>query len=161
MTAPAPGAPAASLARACVIGALVVGFGACLFEPDVGPPLAGACSDADTDPSVAISFRAEIRPLIARSVAGCYCHLPSSAGPGPGTQLSGLDLSSMSSLRAGGFNSGASLVVPSEPCASVLYQKVYEAPPFGSRMPLGGPPFWTEEELDLLHDWIAEGAADN
>jgi hypothetical protein len=150
-----------SRARAWGIGALVLGLSACSLEPDVGPPLAGACSNADTDPELAISFRAQIRPLIARSIAGCSCHLPAAAGPGLGTQLSGLDLSSLSSLRAGGFNSGGQAVVASEPCASVLYQKVFEAPPFGSRMPLGGPPFWTAEELALLHDWIAEGAADN
>jgi len=132
------------------------GLAACGIEPDVGRPLAGICSNADTDPDLAVSFREEVRPLLARSMAGCACHVP----PGPGVQLAGFDLSSLASLRAGGFNSGPRIVVAGEPCTSVMYQKVYEAPPFGSRMPLGGP-YWSDEELQLLHDWIAEGAADN
>lgn len=139
---------------------LALGVAACGIEPDVGKPLAGACSNADSDAAMAISFRGEIRPLLARSKAGCSCHLPSPAGPGPGTQLGGLDLSSLASLRAGGFNSSSGIVVAAQPCDSVIYQKVYEAPPFGSRMPLGGP-YWSDDELALLHDWIAEGAADN
>jgi len=53
------------------------------------------------------------------------------------------------------------IVVPGQPCASILYLKVDEAPPFGARMPLDGPPFWTEDEIQRLHDWIAEGAGDN
>jgi hypothetical protein len=61
----------------------------------------------------------------------------------------------------GGFHSGAQIVVAGDPCASIMYQKLSDAPPFGSRMPLNGPPFWTDDELQLLHDWIAEGASDN
>jgi hypothetical protein len=43
----------------------------------------------------------------------------------------------------------------------MLIQKLGAGPPFGSRMPLNGPPFWNSDELKLLHDWIAEGASDN
>jgi hypothetical protein len=129
------------------------------LEPDVGLPLAGTCDDRDSDPAVRISYTRQIRPLIDRSVAGCGCHLPSPGGPGPGTRLGGLDLSSLASLRKGGF-SGLQIVVEGEPCASLLYQKVSLAPPFGSRMPLGGPPFLTAAELQLLHDWLSEGAGD-
>jgi hypothetical protein len=38
---------------------------------------------------------------------------------------------------------------------------VGEAPPFGARMPLNGPPFLDERDRQLLADWIAEGADDN
>ena len=137
----------------------VTGCGA--LEPDVGPLLAGTCDNADSDPDASVSFSASIRPLIARPVGGCSCHLPSSTGAGPGIQLSGLDLSSLSSLRRGGNLSSLQIVVPGQPCASVLFQKVSEAPPFGSRMPLGGPPFLSADELALIHDWIAEGASEN
>jgi len=126
------------------------------LEPDVGPPLAGTCNDADTNPRANISFTAEIRPLLAR----CGCHLPSASGPGTGTQLAGLDLSSLASLRAGGNTSEARIVVDGAPCDSILVQKLSDAPPFGSRMPLGGP-FLTPGERQLIHDWIAEGARDN
>jgi hypothetical protein len=148
------------MSRLAIVAALAVTACAQL-EPDVGPLLAGRCDDADTDPGTRISFATQIRPLINRSPGGCGCHLPTASGPGPGTVLGGLNLSSLEELRQGGFNSGELAVVTGRPCASILYQKVSDAPPFGSRMPLGGPPFLTPEELALIHDWIAEGAADN
>lgn len=146
-----------------MIRALVmIGLAGCALAPDVGEPLAGACSNADTNPALAVSFREQIRPILTRApMAGCTCHLPTAAGASTAIQLSGLDMSSLASLRAGGLHSGAGIVVAGQPCSSILYQKIDEAPPFGSRMPLGGPPFLTGAEIDLFHDWIAEGAADN
>jgi hypothetical protein len=135
--------------------------GGCALEPDVGPLLAGTCDNRDTHPEASVSFAAQIQPVITRRTAGCTCHLPGSGGPGIGTALSGLNLASLSSLRQGGTNSGARIVVPGEPCGSILYQKVYDAPPFGSRMPFDGPPFLSDQEIAQIHDWIAEGANDN
>jgi hypothetical protein len=34
-------------------------------------------------------------------------------------------------------------------------------PPFGSRMPYNGPPFYSPEDRAVLRDWIAEGARNN
>jgi len=129
--------------------------------PDVGPPLAGACDNTDTNPDVIVSFSTQIRPLLNRMPGGCACHMPTSTGLGPATQIVGLNLGTLASLRAGGVTSGAQIIVDGDPCASVMYQKVSEAPPFGSRMPLNGPPYLTTDERRLLHDWIAEGAIDN
>jgi len=150
------------VAVALAAGVIAVGWAGCTpLEPDVGPPLAGGCKDADRHPEATVSFSGQIRPLISRAMGGCGCHLPTGAGQGPAIQLVGLNLGSLASLRAGGVNSGAQIVVAGQPCDSILYQKVSEAPPFGSRMPLNGPPYLTAEELGLLHDWIAEGALDN
>lgn len=146
-------------APAVLAGLGLVCLAACALEPDVGARLTGDCSDADTHPATSVSFAGDIRPLIDRQMGGCGCHLPTSAGPA--IQISGLDMSSLSSLRAGGRNSGNRIVVAGQPCASILYLKLDTAPPFGSRMPLNGPPFWTPDELNLLHDWITEGALDN
>lgn len=145
--------------RAGFAAALAVLAG-CGLEPDVGPLLAGSCSNADSDPVAQVSFAAQIQPVFNQSSGGCSCHVPSPSGPGPGTQLGGLDLSSLDMLRAGGVGSGPRIVVAGQPCESVLFQKLTVAPPFGSRMPLGGP-FLSAAELQLLHDWIAEGAGDN
>jgi len=140
--------------RAALLALAVAG---CSVVPDVGPRLAGTCDDNDSrPPGKPVSFAGDIQPLILRPMGGCGCHLN-----GIGTQLAGLNLSSVTSLRMGGFNSGSRIVVAGDPCSSILYQKVSDAPPFGSRMPLDGPPFWTADELQLLHDWIAEGANDN
>lgn len=141
--------------------AAALAAGGCSLEPDVGPRLAGTCDDSDGHPGKPVSFLSDIRPLIFRPMGGCGCHLPTPNGDGVGTQISGLNLSSLSTLRMGGINSGAKVIVAGEPCASIMYQKLSDAPPFGSRMPLNGPPYWTPDELQLLHDWIAEGAKDN
>lgn len=138
-------------------------LGGCLddFEPDVGPPLRPSCGGEDSDPSVRVSFRDDIQAgLFQRTDLGCAdCHTPQ--GPTPlGLRASGLNLSSRELLLRGGDESGTDIVVPGAPCDSVLVQKVGPAPPFGARMPLDGPPFLDSAELQLLSDWIAEGADD-
>lgn len=147
--------------RASLAGLALAAMAACALGPDVGPQLAGTCANADTHPELDVSFSTQIRPLLNRSPGGCICHMPTSTGLGPATQIVGLNLSSLALLRAGGVTSGARIVVAGEPCSSVIYQKVSEAPPFGSRMPLNGPPYLTADERQLVHDWIAEGANDN
>ena len=74
------------------------------------------------------------------------CHTPGGATP-QGLSVGGLDLESFETLRAGGVRSGAEIVVPGQPCTSVLLQKVGAGPPFGARMPLDGPPYLDEEDL--------------
>jgi hypothetical protein len=138
---------------------------ACIAEdlvPDVGAPIAGSCDDADSDPLVVVSFAHDIRPLMDREsmAAGCGCHTPTNGTPS-GISLGGLDLGSYESLRVGGFNSGAEVVVPGEPCSSLLVDKLSPTPSWGARMPYDGPPYLTEEEQQLVKDWIAEGANDN
>jgi hypothetical protein len=117
-------------------------------------PSATGCTNADSDPTVSVSFANDVRPLMLRSPGGCSpCHL--------GRVTSGLDLSSYQSLRRGGINSGARIIVPAQPCDSILPQKLSRTPPFGSRMPYNGPPYFSATELQLVRDWIAEGALDN
>lgn len=146
--------------RALVLALALTGC----YEPDVGEAFAsdfgdggqpvGGCDNSDSDPVTSVSFALQIRPLLTRSPGGCApCHL--------GRITSGLDLSSYQALRRGGLNSGDQMVVAEEPCNSILLQKVGATPPFGSRMPLNGPPYYSAEELRLLRDWVAEGAANN
>ncbi len=141
------------------------------YEPDVGPALtvpvdsgidgpdggdvnARSCDDTDSDPTVAVSFSQHVRPLLTRSPGGCIpCHL--------GRATSGLDQSSYQSLRRGGLNSGTRIIVAGEPCSSIYYQKIGRTPPFGSRMPFNGPPYFSAAERLIVHDWIAEGALNN
>ncbi|MGE0870701.1 MAG: hypothetical protein AB7P03_19200 [Kofleriaceae bacterium] len=123
------------------------------YEPDLGPEqLIVSCDNSDSNPAVAVSFAYEIRPLLTKSMGGCSCH--------NGRQTSGLDLGSYESLRHGGLNSGAEIVVAGEPCNSILANKIGGTPPFGSRMPLNGP-YMEPADVLLVRDWIAEGALDN
>ncbi|MCG8555991.1 MAG: hypothetical protein MJD61_12000 [Proteobacteria bacterium] len=73
----------------------------------------------------------------------------------------GLDLSTFSTLMAGGTGAAIPIVAPGKPCESLLVQKVGESPPFGTRMPRTGPPFLSDSEIQLIKDWIAEGALEN
>ena len=116
-----------------------------------GPSLARC---VDSDPLTPVSFSMQIRPLTTRSPGGCIsCH---------GTNTtSGFNIGSYESLRRGGINSGTRLIIPGDPCASILPQKLGVAPPFGARMPYNAPPYFTAAELTLVRDWIAEGAQDN
>jgi hypothetical protein len=139
---------------------LVLSLAGCALEPDVGPLLAGACKDDDTNPARTVSFAHDIRPILSAPMGGCSCHLAPTGAPGPGTVITGLDLASYQTLIEGGHNSGTAIVVANQPCASILYQKIGVAPPFGSRMPLGLPAL-SEGQIQLVHDWIAEGAVDN
>jgi hypothetical protein len=138
------------------------------YEPDVGPlnpgvsavddagvPVAPPCEIVDTDPSTAISFSRDIRPMIQRAPGGCmFCHAN-------GRATSGFDIGSYTSLRRGGVVSGARIVIDGDPCNSILPNKIGPTPPFGSRMPNNGPPYFSSEDVRLVRDWIAEGALNN
>lgn len=139
--------------------ACLVLLAGCQLEPAVGSPLREACQDADHDPSHDVSYSADIDPLIREyKCRGCH----TANGPTPiGLEVSGLDLSSYATLRAGGARSMAMIVVPGQPCESVLLQKVGEGPPYGARMPLDGPTYLEDEDLASISDWIFEGARDN
>lgn len=143
---------------------LAVALAGCAVDyvPDVGPPLTGACDPADSDPATDVSFARDLRPIFdrARGMAGCSCHTPSNGLPS-GIEQSGLDLGSIHALRQGGRNSGSAIVIPGDPCASILVQKLESTPPYGARMPLDGPPYLADAELQLVRDWIAEGAEEN
>jgi hypothetical protein len=135
--------------------------------PDVGPltaacvgaacPDAAVCSDADSNPAMMISFKTDILGgVLAR--AGCVnCH----TGDGLGINQSGFNMASYTTLRAGGHNSGASVVIDGQPCTSIIVEKVKAPPPFGRRMPYNGPPYLSATDIQLISDWIAEGALDN
>jgi hypothetical protein len=139
---------------------IVAGTSGCLrdLDPEVGAPVPIACDDADSDPGVAVSYSANVVPLLMEYCFSCH----TAAGLDPiGIEIGGLDLSTYASLRAGGSISPDQVVLPGRPCTSVLVEKVSPSPPFGARMPRNGPPFLGNDEIGVLHDWIAEGAHEN
>ncbi len=146
-----------------VLALLVVTTG-CLdaIGPDVGP-LASTGTDGstgcagDSNPSLDVSFEVDILGGVFRR-GGCDdCH----TSDGVGLRQSGLDLRSYTTLRTGGGRSGASIILDGDPCASILVQKIEPGPPFGRRMPYNGPPYLSTTDIQLVRDWISEGARDN
>ena len=131
------------------------------MEPDVGEVRAGLCRPEDSNPDVDVSYSEDIQPIFEREDGpGCGCHLQSSRRP-VGILFSGLDLTEYSTMMQGGDQSHDDIIVPGDPCVSVLLQKISAAPPFGSRMPSSGPPFLSTADRAMIGDWIAEGAHDN
>ena len=58
-------------------------------------------------------------------------------------------------------NPSLTRVVPGDSASSLIFQKIsQDSPPVGSRMPLGGP-FLDNSTINLIRDWIDQGALDN
>jgi hypothetical protein len=143
--------------RALILGlfGLVAMGGGCIDEldPDTGAAVAPLCGASDSDPGQPTSFASDVAPILA---ARCKaCHFPDGVAP-IGLQVTGLDLSTYATVIAGA--TAGPVVVAGQPCSSVLFLKVSPGPPFGGRMPLNGPPFLTDAQIQVIHDWIAEGA---
>ena len=141
------------LALFCELG------GACKdLDPQTGD-LRPACDDADSNPAVAVDFVRDIRPLIDNKVQGTkgclFCHSPTN-GSMEGFLATGLNLTQLQTLRKGGVNTGERIVVPGKPCASAIVQKL-QGTFTGECMPKNGP-YWDPSRIQLVRDWIAEGA---
>jgi hypothetical protein len=140
---------------------LAAATAACLdaLGPDVGPLDQVECDESDSNPGLDVHYQADlIDGVFADPDIDCAdCH----TGNGDGVQISGFDISTYQTFRLGGGRSGPDIVIPGNPCASILVQKLEGSPPFGARMPRNGPPFLTSDDVQLVKDWIIEGARDN
>jgi hypothetical protein len=122
---------------------------------DVGSGSGGGGGNA---PSAAPTF-AEVYTTIfeTRGCANSYCHL---GGEG---SLALYDVKTayqnLIGVTATGMGCGtATRVVPGDPDASLLYQKVaMTEPPCGKRMPTFASPL-PAEEIEMIRAWIAAGA---
>lgn len=103
--------------------------------------------DAVAIPPGAVSFSQNIKPILDR--AGCTsCH----GGNG------GLFVGSTAQIRQGGIHGAA--VIPGDAASSILAQKISATPPFGDRMPQGGP-YLADSIQQVIRTWINQGAPDN
>ncbi len=93
-----------------------------------------------------VDFRTQVLPIFGSRCA--LCHGGSS----------GLTLTSHAALLAGGVH--GPVVVPCNPDASNMIQKLGPTPPFGVRMPRSGPPYLSLDEMAVLRQWIADGAGE-
>jgi hypothetical protein len=108
--------------------------------------------------TVTVSFANDIQPIFI--VAGCLssaCH----GGTFPSSQY---DMGSHTSAFESGELArriGACEIVPGDPEASFLMEKLTsDDPRAGLRMPLQRAPL-SDEDLTLIETWIREGALDN
>lgn len=111
-----------------------------LGSDPVGPPIL-------LPPATAVSFGQDIKPILNRY--GCSsCH----GGSG------GLFVQSVSQIRQGGLHGPA--VTPGDAANSILAKKISVTPPFGDRMPQGGP-YLPDSVQQVIRLWINQGALDN
>lgn len=152
------------MSRTCaavtLLSAAITLTGCDLLRPDVGEVINGACENEDSDPTTNVSFKTDIVQGFVLGTGECMpCHDPEYSGAA-GFFTGGLSLASYESLMAGGTNSGTNIIVPGVPCDSVAVHKLSAGPPFGSRMPYQKPAL-PSADIQILKDWIAEGALNN
>lgn len=95
-----------------------------------------------------LTYAADIKPIVQRYCLPC--HLEESENP------SGLSMDTFEMLMKGGKNGVP--VIPGKPDSSILYLKMLPDPPFGRQMPRNRKKV-SEEDIRLIRDWIARGAA--
>ena len=111
----------------------------------INPPPVPVVIHIDTVSTV--SFQNSVLPIFQKF--GCYdCH--------GGTN--GLFVHTVSDLLKGGVNGPA--IVPGNADASLLMKKTSPTPPFGDRMPQGGP-YLSDSVRAVIASWITQGAKDN
>ena len=129
---------------------------------DAGTACGGGANEGGTDSGL-ISFKRDIRPIMDRhkddpETFGCRdCHYNTSPAP-IGIYQARLDMTTLGALRKGGSSTGARIVIPGDPENSGIVKKLRGTYPTGKRMPLSGPPYWTDAQIQLMADWIAQGA---
>jgi hypothetical protein len=117
------------------------------------------CADSGTAPTSSIqdpppppvgqtvSFQTDIKPIFQRY--GCNgCH----GGSG------GLFVQTVAQLLRGGAHGPA--IVPGNADVSNIIKKLSPSPPFGDRMPQGGP-YLPDSTIQVIRAWINQGAKDN
>lgn len=100
-------------------------------------------------PGEEVTF-ADVEPILLKRCIKCHSDNSKLGGP-----PEGLRLDTLSNVVAGGERL---VVVPGNPEMSELWRRVAG---FGSpRMPFDGPPWLPDEDIDLIHAWIVQGAKD-
>lgn len=102
-----------------------------------------------------VSYASDVQPILSLwcAVSGCHGNGSSSGGFSMGA---GAPYSTV--RNAVGLN--GAIIVAGDASSSNLYLKTTPTPPFGSRMPSGGP-FLTTDQQNLIRYWIDQGANDN
>ena len=144
--------PALAALGAVVVGLLVLA-GGCSGTGD------GGMNGPDGDG--AVSFTAQIQPILTATCAGCH-------SPGGAADLAGIVVQLTEDVSYDLLVNQPSvqqpeltLVVPGDSTASLLYLKVSsDSPPVGERMPRFLPPL-SSADLTLIRSWIDEGALNN
>jgi hypothetical protein len=121
-----------------------------------------SCSDEGSSPTQQppppseVSFSQHIQPIFQNTQYGCLgCH----GGAGGLSLTAGQSYGNLVNVRARTQCADRMRVLPSNPSQSVLYLRL-SGFTCGERMPQGGNAI-TSQHLDLIRDWITQGAKNN
>lgn len=135
----------------------------------LGAALAGPTACTNESPSLRIipvippgnmpiSFSSDVQPIFTRSCAKFGCHIAATAPFGfvleqgqAYANLVGVQSAEDSTLKR---------VEPGRSDLSYIIRKL-EGTALGDRMPADGPPYLPDAEIQLIKDWIDQGALDN
>ncbi len=123
-------------------------------------PMDDDMSGDDGSMARVVSFSGDIQPLFDQICAICH-------SVGGFADIQGIDVKLTSDRSFGTTVNQPSVqdptltvVVPGDLEGSLLFQKIStDNPPVGSRMPLGGR--LNQGQIDLIRDWIEQGALNN
>ncbi|MFN1833836.1 hypothetical protein AB2B38_001135 [Balneola sp. MJW-20] len=107
----------------------------------------------DTQIPDEVSYSRDIQPIFNSTCGGGGCHVNNTAF---GVNLTDYDRT----MNSRGNQYGTEVVIIGDAEASPLIDKVEPNPDFGSRMPLGANPL-SPTQIQLIRDWIDQGAKDN
>ena len=99
--------------------------------------------------SAAVDFQADVRPLISDNCFQCH-------GPDPATRIAELRLDRKEDLL--GRRANGAPVVPGDPKASLLYQRITHADPALRMPPEYSHKSLDSEEIETIRKWIEQGA---
>lgn len=105
-----------------------------------------------SDGGADISFSGAVQSLVSTWCGACHISTTNGGlnmGAGP----------TAAGLRAAAGSNGAIIAI-GQAASSNLYRKTTDTPPFGARMPFGGPYLSTAQQ-NQIRDWINQGAQDN
>lgn len=128
---------------------LLAAFTVCVYgcggsDDDSNDGLGGVV-DGQTDGESSPSFQNDVLPILAQRCALAGCHV--AGGP------RGVDLSDYAAVMQGGQR--GAIVVAGDAAGSELVNQIVTG-----KMPPGGPPL-EAAEIQLITDWINDGAKDN
>ncbi len=123
-----------------------------------------ALQQMTSDPAIRrvlwVSFAATIQPIFTNSCAKANCHV----GPVPTGNMNlaaGQAYNQIVNVPASGLG-GQIRVIPNNANNSYLIRKLEGGPNIvGGQMPADGPPFLSAPTIQLIRDWINQGAMNN
>lgn len=132
----------------CSLGLLITSCGDSSTSPNGGENGGG-----NDDPPAEPTFT-NVQEIFNNSCGGSNCHLNSARS---GVQLNNYE----NVMNSEGVQYGELVVQPNDADGSPLVDKIEsDNPQEGERMPQGGP-YLSNDEIDLIKEWINNGAENN